>query len=149
MTKQPDQKEQLLADELKEVVGEEAVERTDLDFERAQDRPEGRLGAAFASSRLLLIVAGGTLLVVGVIASLALENWALLAVALGVHALVAVVVVGSALLLATEAEKPSATAEASLEEAGVSDPSAALDDLVEQVDGQRETGSGGVGGNGR
>jgi hypothetical protein len=149
VTRQPDRKEQLLVDELKEVVGDEAVEQTDLDLERAQQRPPARLGASFASSRLLLLVAGASLLVVGVIASLALENWALLAVALAAHALLAAVVVGSALLLSTGAEKPAPTTEAALEEAGVSDPASALDDLVEQVDSQRGGGSAGVEGAGR
>jgi Flp pilus assembly protein TadB len=144
VTQQPDRTEQLLVDELKEVVGDEAVERTDLDFERARQRPPARLGPLVASSRLLLLVAGASLLVVGVIASLALDNWLLLGVALGVHALLAAVVVGSALLLSTGTEKPAATTEAALEEAGVSDPSGALDDLVEQVNSQRQGGSSGV-----
>jgi hypothetical protein len=147
--KQPDRKQQLLVEELKEVVGDEAVERTDLDFERAQERAPAGMGAAFTSSRLLLLVAGAALVVVGVIASLAFENWVLLGVALGAHALLAAVVVGSALMLSTAGEKPAATTEAALEEAGVSDPSGALDDLVEQVSTQQDGGSAGVGPDGR
>jgi hypothetical protein len=146
VTRPPDRRQELLVAELKEVVGEEAAERTDLDFERARDRPQARLGG---SPRLLLLVAGGALLVVGVIASLALENWVLLGAALGVHALLAVVVVGSALVLSTTGEKPAATTEAALEEAGVSDPSGALDDLVEQVKSGQEGDSAGVDSEGR
>jgi hypothetical protein len=138
MATQPDRKRELLVDELKEAVGEEAVERADLDVDRALRRQPSKFGAAFASSRLLLLVVGATLAVVGVIASLALENWLFFAVAIAVHAVLTVVVVGSALALTTEVEKPAPTVEAALEAEGVSDPSGALNDLVEQVEGERE-----------
>lgn len=134
MAAQPDRKRELLVDELKDAVGEEAVERADLDIDRALERQPSKLGAAYTSSRLLLIVIGAVLAVVGVIASLALDNWLFLAVAIAVHALFTVLVVGSALALTTEVEKPAPTVEAALEEEGVSDPSGALTDLVEQVE---------------
>jgi hypothetical protein len=54
----------------------------------------------------------------------------------------ATVVIASALALATdEREKPAPTTEAALEEEGVSDPSAALDDLVEQVESRDNSAS--------
>ena len=56
-------------------------------------------------------------------------------IALAAHALVATAVIGSALALATDGEKPAPTTEAALEDEGVRDPSGALDDLVEQVEG--------------
>lgn len=138
MATEPDRKRELLLDELKDAVGEEAVERADLDVDSALERQPSKLGAAFASSRLLLLVGGATLAVVGVIASLALENWLFFAVAIAVHAVLTVIVVGSALALTTEVEKPAPTVEAALEEEGVSDPSGALNDLVEQVEGEGE-----------
>ena len=61
-----------------------------------------------------------------------------------VGALCDAVVVGSALMLSTAGEKPAATTEAALEEAGVSDPAGALDDLVEQVSTQQDGGAAGV-----
>ena len=129
-----DRKRELLVEELKEALGEEAVERADLDVDRAvAGRPSG-MAAAFRSARLLLLVAGAALLVIGVIASLALENWLFFAAAIAAHALLSMVVIASALALTTDGEKPSATGEAALEEEGVSDPSAALDDLVDQVE---------------
>ena len=129
-----DRRRELLVDQLKQAVGEEAVEQADLDVDRAVARRPSGLAAAFRSARLLLLVAGAALLVIGVIASLALENWLFFAAAIAAHALLSVVVIASALALTTDGEKPSATAEAALEEEGVSDPSAALDDLVEQVE---------------
>ena len=130
-----DRKHELLVDELKQTVGEEAVERADLDVDRALERRPSRAGAALRSSRLLLIITGAVLLVVGVIASLAFENWIFFGAAIAAHALLATVVIASALALATdEGEKPAATAEAALEEEGVSDPGAALGDLVDQVE---------------
>jgi uncharacterized membrane protein YcjF (UPF0283 family) len=132
-----DRKKELLVDELTDVVGEQAVARTDLDIDRALEPRSSPLRAALASSRLLLIVAGGVLTVVAVIAAFAFESWVVLPVALAVHALIAAAVIVSALALTTEKEKPAATTEAALEAEGVSDPSGALNDLVEQVEGSR------------
>jgi hypothetical protein len=133
-----DRRQELLIDELKQAVGEGAVERTDLDVEGALERqPSSRLLAAFRSARLPLLVIGGALLVAGVIASLALESWVFFGLALAAHALVATVVIASALALTHTEEKPSPTAEAALEEEGVSNPGAALDDLVDQVGSRR------------
>jgi uncharacterized membrane protein YcjF (UPF0283 family) len=132
-----DRKKELLVDELTDVVGEQAVARADLDIDRALEPRSSPLRAALASSRLLLIVVGGVLTVVAVIAAFALESWVVLPVALAVHALIATVVIVSALALTTGKEKPAATTEAALEAEGVSDPSGALDDLVEQVEGSR------------
>lgn len=136
MATQSDRKRELLVDELAQAVGEERVERADLDLDRALERQPSKLGAAFASSRLLLIVVGAVLAVVGVIASLALESWVFFAAAIAAHALLTVVVVGSAFSLVTKGEKPAPTVEAALEEEGVHDPSGALTDLVEQVEEQ-------------
>lgn len=133
-----DRKRELLVDELEAAVGAEAVERTDLDVDRALERRRSGLAGAFRSTRLLLLVAGSALLVTGVIASLALENWVFFAAAIVAHALFTFVVIGSALAMTTETEKPSPTAEAALQEEGVSDPSGALNDLVEQVAGEEQ-----------
>jgi Flp pilus assembly protein TadB len=132
-----ERKRELLVDELKATVGEDAVEHADIDVDRALERRPSRLAQAFRSARLLLLVVGGALLVVGVIASLALESWVFFGMAIAAHALFSTVVIGSALALTQQEEKPSPTAEAALEEEGVSDPGAALDDLVEQVEGRR------------
>jgi Flp pilus assembly protein TadB len=131
-----ERRRELLVDELKQAVGEEAVEQADLDVDRAVARGPSGMAGAFRSARPLILVAGAALLVIGVIASLALENWIFFGAAIAAHALLSVVVIASALALATEGEKPSPTAEAALEEEGVSDPSAVLDDLVGQVEGQ-------------
>lgn len=131
-----DRKRELLIDELKATVGNEAVQRTDLDVDRALERRPSRLAQAFRSARLLLLVVGAALLVIGAIASLALESWVFFGVAIAAHALLATVVIGTALALTQQEEKPSPTAEAALEDEGVSDPGAALDDLVEQVEGR-------------
>src|SRR4051794_16426532 len=111
-----ERKRELLIEELRQTVGEEAVEHADLDVDRALERRPSRGGAALRSSRLLLIVTGAVLLVVGVIASLAFENWIFFGAAIAAHAVLATVVIASALALATdEGEKPAPTAEAALE----------------------------------
>jgi hypothetical protein len=124
---------ELLVDELREAVGDEAVERSDLDVDRALDPQPRSLRAAFVSSRLLLIVLGGALLTVGVIASLATENWIWFGVAIAAHALISTVVIVTAFSLTGQAEKPAPTTVTALEAEGVADPEGALNDLVDQV----------------
>jgi hypothetical protein len=131
---QPDRKRELLIEELKDTVGEDAVERADLDIDRALAPRSSRAGAALASSRLLLVVAGSVFAVVGVIASLALDSWLFFALAIVAHALFATVVVATGLAVVAESEKPAPTTEAQLEAEGVSDPAGVLGDLVEQVE---------------
>jgi uncharacterized membrane protein YcjF (UPF0283 family) len=129
---------ELLVDELQDAVGEEAVERSDLDVDRALAPRSRSVRAAIVSSRLLLIVAGGALLTAGVAASLATESWLWLGVALVVHALIAGIVVATALMQTTQAEKPGPTTVTALEAEGVANPEGALNDLVEQVADQDE-----------
>jgi hypothetical protein len=132
------QARELLVDELKEAVGDEAVDRAELDVDRAiERRPEGLRGAV-SSNRLLLLVIGGAVFTAGVVASLATKNWVFFGVAIVVHALVSAVVIGTALALSTQVEKPAPTTVTALEDKGVPDPEGAMNDLVEQVSEQRE-----------
>ena len=134
------QARKLLIAELRDAVGDEAVERADLDVDRALDSKPRSLQGALVSSRLLLIVLGAALLVVGVVASLATGSWVWFAVALGAHALLSGLVVATTLALSTQVEKPGPTTVTALEADGVADPEGALNDLVEQVAGQQEGG---------
>jgi Flp pilus assembly protein TadB len=131
MTK--DHARDLLVDELKDAVGDEAVERSDLDVDRALDPQPRSLQAAIVSSRLLLVVVGGALLIVGVVASLATKNWIWFGVAIAAHVLISAVVVSTAFTMSTQVEKPGPTTATALEAEGVADPEGALNDLVEQV----------------
>ena len=128
----------LLIEELRDAVGDEAVDRADLDVDRALDPKPRSLRGAVVSSRLPLIVVGSALLVAGVVASLATESWVWFGVALGVHALFAGLVIATALTLTTAVEKPGPTTVTALEAEGVADPEGALNDLVEQVADQDE-----------
>jgi hypothetical protein len=130
---------EILLVELRDAVGDEAVERSDLDVNRALDRRPRSLRAAFVSSRLMLIVLGGALLTVGVVASLATENWLWFGVALAAHALISTVVIAAAFSLMSQVEKPAPTTVTALEAEGVADPEHALNDLVEQVSEQEPT----------
>jgi hypothetical protein len=132
---------EILLDELRDAVGDEAVERSDLDVNRALDRRPRSLRAAFVSSRLMLIVLGGALLTVGVVASLATENWLWFGVALAAHVLISTVVIAAAFSLMSQVEKPAPTTVTALEAEGVADPEHALNDLVEQVSEQEPTSS--------
>jgi hypothetical protein len=132
---------EILVDELRDAVGDEAVEHSDLDVDRALDRRPRSMRAAFMSSRLLLIVIGGALLTVGVVASLATESWIWFGVALAAHALISMVVITAAFSLVSQVEKPAPTTVTALEAEGVTDPEGALNDLVEQVSAQEPTSS--------
>jgi hypothetical protein len=128
-----DRARELLIGELEEVVGEDAVSRADIDVDRAIAPRSRSLRAAFVSSRLLILVVGGTLLVAGVVVSLATESWIAFGVAIFVHALFSIAVIGSAFAHTTQVEKPAPTTVTALEAEGVADPEGALNDLVEQV----------------
>ena len=127
-----------LIDELEDAVGKDAVEHADVDVDRAiSERPQsGR--SAFASSRLLIVLTGAAALTVGVIASLALGSWWLVAVGMVVHGLLTAVVVGSSMTLFSQVEKPDPNVVTRLEEEGVEDPESVINDLVEQVAGESE-----------
>jgi hypothetical protein len=128
-----DRARELLIRELEEVVGEDTISRADIDVDRAIAPRSRSLRAAFVSSRLLILVVGAALLVAGVIASLATESWIWFGVAIFAHALLSLVVIGSAFAQTTQVEKPAPTTVTALEAEGVADPEGALNDLVEQV----------------
>jgi hypothetical protein len=129
---------QTLKEELEDAVGSEAVEDTDLDIDRAISERPNTVRAAFAESKLLIVVIGATVLTVAVIAALATESWWLLGVALVVHGLLTAVVVSITMAMSSEVEKPDPNAVAKLQEEGVDDPEPVLNNLVEQVADQDE-----------
>lgn len=130
-------RETLIA-ELEDAVGKEAVDRADVDVDRAISERPKPMRSAFASSRLLIILSGATALTVGVIASLALGSWWLVAAALLVHGLLTAVVVGSSMTLISQVEKPDANVVTQLEQQGVEDPELVINNLIEQVAGETE-----------
>ena len=132
-TKPSARAKEALVDELRDAVGDSAVNRADLDVEgaihdtgRAETPETGR-------SRLLLIVAGVAGVVVAAIIALALQSWIVFAAVLALHAIGTSIVVATALGTTTNVEKPSATTVAMLESEGVSDPEGALNRLVDQA----------------
>ncbi len=70
------------------------------------------------SPRLLVIFTGATLLVAGLVAALATDNWVFLPVAIGVHALATVVVLMAIVPRLKDEDKPDPVTEARLEEEG-------------------------------
>ena len=127
-----------LIGELEDAVGEEAVEQADIDVDRAISERPRPLRSAFSSSRLLIILTAATALMVGVVASVALGSWWLVAVALVVHGLLTAVVVGAGMTLVTQVEKPDPNVVAKLQDEGVDDPEPVINNLIEQVAGKEE-----------
>lgn len=70
------------------------------------------------SPRLLVIFTGATLLVAGLVAALATDNWIFLPVAMGVHVLATVLVMFAIWPRLKDADKPDPVTEARLEEEG-------------------------------
>jgi hypothetical protein len=87
----------LLIEEVRDAVGDEALRESDLDVDRSIDSRPRSVRAAFGSSRLLLLVIGGALLVAGVIAALATGSWIWFGAAIAAHALISVAVIATAL----------------------------------------------------
>lgn len=133
-----DDARETLIGELEDAVGKEAVEQADVDVDRAINERPQPMRSAFASSRLLIILSGATALTVGVIASLALGSWWLMAIAMVVHGLLTAVVVSSSMTLISQVEKPDPSVVTRLEQQGVEDPEAVINNLIEQVAGEAE-----------
>jgi hypothetical protein len=128
----PRAKEKLL-DELRDAVGDEAVERADLDVEGAIHDVGRAKSPETGRSRLLLVVVGVTGVLVAAIIALALQSWIVFAVLLALHAIGTTIVVTTALRTTANVEKPAPTTVAMLEDEGVSDPEGALNRLVDQA----------------
>jgi hypothetical protein len=124
---------EILTEEVREAAGDEAASRASerLDSGEAVGRPESPLRAAHASNRLFLISGLALALTVGAVAGLALGTWWILPIAVLVHGVLSAVVIGMALSMTTDVEKPAPQAEAALEEEGVADPEAAMNELID------------------
>jgi hypothetical protein len=124
----------ILTEELRRAVGRDAVEVPADRPHAERERHGGRSGLAVALSdnRLAVAMTFLTALVVGAIVSLATGSWWFLLLALGVHALGTLAVVGIVLRMTTQTEHMSPSAAARLQDEGVEDPDALLTHLVEQ-----------------
>jgi len=122
-----------LRHELREVVGEDAAaagERAGaLEAAEQAGRPR-TVTAALSQSRILIGVTFFLALIVGAVAGLASGQWWWLAVALLLHALGTTVVVATTLRMTADVESPDPRAAAALEEHGIRDPDAALNEAV-------------------
>lgn len=122
-----------LVDELRDAVGDDAVDRADLDVEGAIHNSDRATTPETGRSRLLLVVVGVAGIIVAAIIALALQSWIVFAVLLALHAIGTTIVVTTALRTTTNVEKPSPTTVAMLENEGVADPEGALNRLVDQT----------------
>jgi hypothetical protein len=122
-----------LRQELGEVVGEDAAARAEkrgaLDAAMEAGRPRTVIGA-LKESRTLVVVTLFTALIVGAVIALITGSWWFLLVALVLHAIGTIVVVATALSLASQVESPDPRTAAALEARGVSNPDAALNEAV-------------------
>jgi ABC-type transport system involved in Fe-S cluster assembly fused permease/ATPase subunit len=129
-----DEARAMLRDELQEVVGPEAAERAErkgaLDEAVAADRPRTVLGV-ISESRALIAITLMVALIVGAVIALITGGWWFLLVALFLHAIGTVVVVATALGMASEVEHADPATAAALEARGVTDPDAALNHAVD------------------
>jgi hypothetical protein len=133
----PRAKDALVA-ELRDAVGDEAVERADLDVERAVRESNRGKSPEVARSRLLFVVVVVAGIVVAATAAFALESWVVFGVLIALHAIGTTIVVRVAFRATTNVEKPAPTTVALLEDEGVDDPEGALNQLVEQASSRDE-----------
>jgi hypothetical protein len=127
-----------LIDEVEEAAGKEAVEKADLDVDRAIDERPHPVRSAFADSKLLIVLLGATAVTVGVVAALATGSWWFLAVAVVVHGILTAIVVAATMRLFSQVEKPDPNLVTKLEDEGVADPEPAINDLVSQAKAAEE-----------
>jgi type IV secretory pathway TrbD component len=129
-TKPSGRAKERLVDELRDAVGDDAVDRADLDIEAAIHDTGRTKTPETGRSRLLLVVVG---VLVAAIIALALQSWVVFAALLALHAIGTAIVVTTALRTTANVEKPAPTTVAMLESEGISDPEGALNRLVDQA----------------
>lgn len=145
---------ELLREELTEVVGEQRAERAERRgaLDEAIDESRARtLVDALRESRAVIAMTLFTALIVGALIALITGTWWFIVVALVLHAIGTLVVVGTTLSLASQQEKPDPSTAVALEARGVRDPDAALEhavEVAEEDDADDERGPGGRGGAG-
>jgi hypothetical protein len=122
-----------LVDELREAVGDEAVERADIDVDRAIARSDRHKTPEAGRSRIMFVVFGALGVLVAGVVALLLDSWVVLIVLLALHAVLTTIVVTTVLKATENVEKPAPTTVALLEDEGVDDPEGALNRLVDQV----------------
>jgi hypothetical protein len=143
---------QLLTEELRDALGTDSAEvpadRAD-QVHRLPDEEHRTVATLVGENRLLVAVAFTALVVVGVIVSLATEDWWALMVAVVVHAVGTFIVASVVLRMSAEVEHVAPETAARLQDEGVGDPDRALAQLVdeyaspEQARGAAEVVSGG------
>jgi hypothetical protein len=122
-----------LVDELREAVGDEAVDRADIDVDRAIAESDRHKTPEAGRSRIMFVVFGALGVVVAGVIALLLDSWVVLIGLLALHALVSTIVVMTVLKATENVEKPAPTTVALLEDEGVDDPEGALNRLVDQA----------------
>jgi hypothetical protein len=128
-----DRAKRALVGELREAVGDKAVDRADLDVDRAIREHNRNTTPEASRSRLMFVVIGVAGVIVAAIVALALESWIVLIALLVLHAIGTTIVVRTAFKATANVEKPAPTTQAMLEDEGVADPEGALNDLVAQT----------------
>jgi hypothetical protein len=128
----PHAKERLV-DELREAVGDEAVDRADIDVDRAIAESDRHKTPEAGRSRIMFVVFGALGVVVAGVIALLLDSWVVLIALLALHAFVSAIVVMTVLKATENVEKPAPTTVALLEDEGVDDPEGALNRLVDQA----------------
>ena len=77
------------------------------------------MGVCMGAPRLLVLIFGALALMVGIIASLALDSWLILIVVMAAHAIFSAIVIGYAFVQANKAgDKPDPVTQARIEEEG-------------------------------
>jgi hypothetical protein len=129
-----DEARDMLRGELREVVGEEAADRAErkgaLDEAIGGGSPKTVAGV-LSESRGIVAITFFVALIVGALIALITGAWWFIIVALVLHGIGTLVVVGTAFSLATRGESPDPRTAAALEARGVRDPDAALSQAVE------------------
>jgi hypothetical protein len=92
----------------------------------------GTFGAAVSSNRPFVLISFMVLVAAGAVVWLATGKWWALLIALAVHFVTTIVVVGGILKMTTDTEHVSPEAAARLEDEGVTNPDGRLTELVEE-----------------
>jgi hypothetical protein len=99
----------------------------------ALDEPAPTFASTLSANKLLVGITFAVVVVVGAILALATDAWWAVVLAALVHATATVIVIGVALRLTSQVEKPDPATVARLEDAGVADPEAKMNQAIRSM----------------
>ncbi len=131
-----DEDNEILMEELRDVVGDDALADPESPLDLPERRPVPAWAPALRGSRLLVLVIAAAAVVIAAFLTVITGSWWFLAGTLVVHGLGTVAVIFVVMRMLGQVETLDPTTVTKLEARGVEDPEAELNELIKRVEGR-------------